>query len=590
MKPKQIGIILIIMMLFLPKAAVYADAVTEAPLKNAYESDFELGCAIDVSDMTQSTSLTAIKRHFNFIAPKASLTPIGINGSGDEVGAFTEAAAAKNLRAEGFVLISPEIVPEWLNDDITRDEAIEKTREYIQTAMTDFGSGAAIYVVADAFENNIASPDDWKSGLKQSPWLTAIGDDYIEIAFGIAREYAPDAVLYYKDYSPQNTNKTAAVYKMAEEFATTGILDGIGIYGAYDLVSDIKNLDDFFTLFSELDIKINVTVLHSLGDNSQDEVQQFKRAYRYAQLFELFKQRGDIIEQVVVSGLSSLFTENFEVKPIFYAVSSPELFMAENPDALDAYTFKLFEVAEFETPALTTAQTMDDVWRKAGIIDLNSYVTEQQDVKAEVSLLWSRINLYVLVKVYDSVLDASSTSPDKQDSVTVFLCEDMTDHAHKDCAIYTVNYKNEKTFGLNAKENGFTTYARIIEGGYIIQMQIPFINLNTYTHNSKIGFDIQVTDTKAGEIVSIARWNDLSGLPADPARFGTLILQDNRDLYVNADADSGQTTVESHGQSLQARLTVIISVVILTILMCTLIYYAKKTNEEQTSATANPDS
>ena len=66
--------------------------------------------------------------------------------------------------------------------------------------------------------------DDSTGELRESPWLTAIGPDYIALAFQFAHEADPDAKLYYNDYSAEGVGgKGDAVYELVKGLKEQGV-------------------------------------------------------------------------------------------------------------------------------------------------------------------------------------------------------------------------------------------------------------------------------------------------------------------------------------------------------------------------------
>jgi endo-1,4-beta-xylanase len=59
--------------------------------------------------------------------------------------------------------------------------------------------------------------------LRESSWLSIIGDDYIAEAFHIARVAAPDAILFYNDYNVLNPGKQDRIFSMLEKLPADGI-------------------------------------------------------------------------------------------------------------------------------------------------------------------------------------------------------------------------------------------------------------------------------------------------------------------------------------------------------------------------------
>jgi endo-1,4-beta-xylanase len=109
-------------------------------------------------------------------------------------------AERNNLAMRGHTLIWHSANPKWLEEKLanaTRDEAIGIMRDHIFIIMGHFrGKLSSWDVVNEAVDPKAGLPH----GLRPSPWLKAIGEDYIELAFGFAQEADPSTPLVYNDY------------------------------------------------------------------------------------------------------------------------------------------------------------------------------------------------------------------------------------------------------------------------------------------------------------------------------------------------------------------------------------------------------
>ena len=70
----------------------------------------------------------------------------------------------------------------------------------------------------------------------ETPWLEAIGEDYIAKAFEYAHEADPDAELYYNDYNLWKPAKRDAAIRLVAGLKAKGLrVDGIGEQGHWGL-------------------------------------------------------------------------------------------------------------------------------------------------------------------------------------------------------------------------------------------------------------------------------------------------------------------------------------------------------------------
>lgn len=115
--------------------------------------------------------------------------------------------------------------------------------------------------------------------------------------------------------------------------------------------------------------------------------------------------------------------------------------------------------------------------------------------EATVRLLWDENNIYVLAEVKDSGLNASGGNLWEHDSMEFFVDEnnEKTTSYQADDRHYRVNYQNLKSGGTNVTPSLFTSAARTVEGGYIIEAQLPLTSI-TAAEGTVIGFDTGASD------------------------------------------------------------------------------------------------
>lgn len=182
--------------------------------------------------------------------------------------------------------------------------------------------------------------------------------------------------------------------------------------------------------------------------------------------------------------------------------------------------------AKYGTPVIDAE--IDDIWETTEEITTETVVMGSlENAKAKVRVLWDENALYVLAIVTDPVLNKDNANPWEQDSFEIFIDENnaKTSSYQDDDAQYRVNYENFQSFGTGASAARFKTAAKIIQGGYIVEVAIQWKTIKP-TPGTIIGFDVQVNDANArGQRVGILTWNDPVGNNwRDTSKFGNLKL------------------------------------------------------------------
>lgn len=543
-------------------------------IKDVYDptNDFLIGTAIVPTDLS-GLRFDLLKKHFNIATAGNAMKPESLEKvkgtwTWTEADNMVQKVLDAGLQMHGHVLAWHSQSPNWLNmrvdgsgnalkdssgniQYLTREEALTNMRDYITTVINHFGNKVISWdVVNEAMSDNPSNPTDWKSALRKSPWYYAIGDDYVEQAFLIARGVidANPALqgikLYYNDYNEDNQNKATAIASMVKELndkygATHSgkkLIDGIGMQAHYNLSTNPDNVLASLEKFISLGVTISVSELDVMaGSNSTLTADEAKaQAYLYAQLFKMYKEHAANIERVTIWGMDDgeswrkensplPFDANLQHKAAYDAIIAPATYMAENPPPKlpDAKQGK----ALFGTPIIDG--TIDSIWSGAPAMEINQYLQAWQGATGTVKAMWDNSNLYLLYQVNNAVLDKSSANAWEQDSVEAFVDENnhKTPSYESDDGQYRVNYANEASFNPSSISAGFESAATTGAGAnFTIEMKIPFKTI-TPAENTKIGFDSQINDGEAGSRISTATWNDIKGVGyQDTSVYGVLTL------------------------------------------------------------------
>jgi endo-1,4-beta-xylanase len=203
--------------------------------------------------------------------------------------AYVEFARAQGKRMHGHTLIWHEVLPSWVEGALA--EAPEKTLvEHITKVVGHYkGRVQSWDVVNEATSGRSLRPDL----LRPSPWLEALGPEYIAMAFEAAHAADPQAELVF------NTNATSyrtgnvgahckAIVRLAEGLLARKVpLHAIGVQGHLDAASRGQFADaellQFGKRVADMKLKLIVTELDCsdkgiMGNAARD--QAVAEAYR----------------------------------------------------------------------------------------------------------------------------------------------------------------------------------------------------------------------------------------------------------------------------------------------------------------------
>lgn len=526
------------------KKEVHIENLT--PLKDIYKGKFLIG------NIYNSFNLTGVDRdmvlhHFNVVTPENMMKPDAMQ---KQKGVFTfESADAmtgfcqeNGLKTVGHTLAWHGQTPDWMNASCGREEAIGRLRDHISNVAGHYSGKLLSWdVVNEAIQDGARLPADgnWKSCLRDTPWLRNIGNDYIELAFQFAHEADPNAKLYYNDYNLNDNNKAEIAAAMFTDLKKKGVpIDGIGMQGHYSTTLPVATVEHSLELFKKTGAEISITELdvgvsqaQASGLTKEEEIAQ---GQTYAQLFKLYNQYSDVIERVTFWGYADtrswrssnfpcLFDGNYKAKEAYYAVADPDGYLKKHP---------LKEIPEPNTINAVKGTpvidgTVDEIWDQAKEEPVRVMTMAWQGATGTVKTLWDEKNIYVLVRVKDKTLNTDNKNAYEQDSVELFLDEnnDKSYYYQEDDGQFRVSCINMVTFGSNGKREGFQSSVKVTEEGYLVEAKIP---LTTTAEKGKVmGFDVQINDSnERGERISVAKFNDDSDNSwQSTARWGNLLLK-----------------------------------------------------------------
>lgn len=527
-------------------------------LKERYIAHFLVGNVISPRDLTNgdtnesSPRFAALKKHFNVLTAENAMKPLYLQ---PQKGVFTfetpdalvNAVLKAGIKMHGHTLVWHQQSPEWINKEgISREEAIENLITHIKTVAGHFkGRVISWDVLNEAINDNPANPGNWKSALRDTPWLRAIGPDYIEIAFKAAREADPNAILYYNDYNLDNPSKALAVYNMVKELNEKNpnilgrpLIDAVGMQGHYRVRTNIDNVEASIKRFASLGVEVSITELDVQAglNETLTEEEALIQGIVYARLFDVFSKYASVLGRVTIWGLDdgsswrrgtspTLFDKALREKPAYYGALDPALFLEKNKDKLVFFKNTLRQAdARYGTPTLDAS---DSLWKTAPEIPIDQNLMAWQGPGGNARILWDEKNLYVLIAVTKAELNKANPAPHEQDSVEIFLDEGnhKASFFQNDDGQYRVNFANEQSFNPPNIAQGFESRAIVSGSSYTITVKIPFRTI-TPKENAVLGFDMQINGASArGMRQSVTIWNDLSGNGwQDPSLFGLLRL------------------------------------------------------------------
>jgi endo-1,4-beta-xylanase len=224
-------------------------------------------------------------------------------------------AQTHQLQIRGHTLVWHLSLPDWLRETINHQNAERLLVNHIETVVGRYaGKMHSWDVVNEAIEPSDEHPD----GLRKSPWLDALGDDYIELAFRAAAAADPHALLTYNDYgleydTPEGDAKRDATLKLLERLKSNGTpIHAFGMQSHLDggetRLNPVK-LQAFLNDIAGLGLRIMITELDvkDVGLPAEVELRDRLVASSYEDYLNIMLNESAVIA-VLTWGLSDRYT------------------------------------------------------------------------------------------------------------------------------------------------------------------------------------------------------------------------------------------------------------------------------------------
>jgi endo-1,4-beta-xylanase len=235
-----------------------------------------------------------------------------------------------DLAVIGHVLVWHQQTPAWVfageaGGRADRDTLLSRMRTHIQTIVGRYRGRIHGWDVV-----NEALDDD--GTLRKTPWLEAIGPDYVAKAFEYAHAADPAAELYYNDFNLWKPAKREAAIRLVRELRAGGLrVDGVGEQAHWGVgeppladiektISAIASGTGVKVLLTELDVdvlprdpdmwgadlskKATIRATTNIYPNGLPDAQQEELARRYADIFSLVLKHRAAVSRVTFWGVT----------------------------------------------------------------------------------------------------------------------------------------------------------------------------------------------------------------------------------------------------------------------------------------------
>jgi endo-1,4-beta-xylanase len=342
-------------------------------LKEAFQGKFLIGTALSVAALQGRArdEVSLATTHFNAFTPENSLKPEAVQPREGEF-RFTEGdrlvelARKSRATAVGHTLVWHAQTPRWFFEGtdgkpVTREVALQRMKAHIGTTVGHYKGKISQWDVVNEAVN------DGPGILRPSPWLRAIGDDFIAEAFRAAHAADRKATLIYNDYNLELGYKRPKALELLKGLLAQKVpVHAVGIQCHWRMDNpNFAEVEESIKAYAALGLKVMITELDlgvlptkyqgadiSVRQGMTPEQQAVMNPYtaglpgpvaqahaeRYRQAFELFLRHRKHIGRVSFWGSHDgmswldnfpirgrtehalLFDRQLQPKPAFFAV------------------------------------------------------------------------------------------------------------------------------------------------------------------------------------------------------------------------------------------------------------------------------
>jgi endo-1,4-beta-xylanase len=318
------------------------------PLKTLLPRGMLIGAALSQKQVDGDDAAGAgiVARHFDSISPENLLKWEKVHPEPDRydfgpADRYVGLGSKHGMTVIGHTLVWHRQTPAWVfagkdGGAPDRDELLRRMREHIHAVVGRYRGRIHGWDVV-----NEALDDD--GTLRKTPWLDAIGEDYVAKAFEYAQEADPRAELYYNDFNLAKPAKLAAALRLVRHLRERGLrVDAVGEQGHWllegptsaEIEATIVGIAEagLKVMITELDVDVLPRERGMEGSGLEEQArfraatnvfpdglpaeQQRRLARRYAEVFALFVKHREKIVRVTFWGVhdAQSWLNNFPVR------------------------------------------------------------------------------------------------------------------------------------------------------------------------------------------------------------------------------------------------------------------------------------
>lgn len=326
-----------------------AEVQIDRTIKEAFQDAFWIGMAGDVPARYSESELAAAVQHFNAVTPENCMKPERVHPEEgrwqlEAPDALVAWAQQNQMSIHGHTLVWHAQTPQWFFESGDRAVVTQRMQDHIHRLVGRYKGQLQSWDVVNEAINDGGDADTARTeALRNSPWLRAMGPEYLTLAFRFAHEADPAATLYYNDYGIESGPKHGSSMVLLNRLLSEGApVHAVGIQGHWRSGSvPFDDIDKAIADYASLGLKVSITELdltirgasggqfgggpgrrgqRNSAPPSAEDLQL--QAADYAKLFAIFTKHKNVIERVTFWGLHDRRTWRFGQHPLILDANS----------------------------------------------------------------------------------------------------------------------------------------------------------------------------------------------------------------------------------------------------------------------------
>ncbi|WP_128660713.1 endo-1,4-beta-xylanase [Paenibacillus sp. 598K] len=293
-----------------------------AKLKNVFQGQFLVGAAVNPRTLVDQRDL--LREHFNSVTAENEmkferLQPEEGRYTFEHADRMMDFAKEYGIGVRGHTLVWHNQTPAWVFEDgsggtIDREGLLARMKSHIDTVVGRYKGEIYAWDVV-----NEAVADSGPEVLRESPWLSIAGEDFIARAFEYAHAADPGALLFYNDYNESVPEKREKIYTLVKSLLDRDVpIHGVGLQAHWSLFHpDTDDIRRAIERYASLGLKLHITELDvsvfahddKRTDLKEPSAEMMERqAERYGEFFGLFREYSEYITSVTFWGAADDYT------------------------------------------------------------------------------------------------------------------------------------------------------------------------------------------------------------------------------------------------------------------------------------------